>query len=105
MFDKHYSFLGTMYPIMGLLLIGMLSGCPATLPKVETKYVVTPCVKATEMPSEPLYTFEELSQPKNAKEEAEAIVALYSSYIAAKAYGDALRYLIVPCTGVKNENQ
>ena len=82
----------------------LVAGCAST-PQVETKYIVTPCIEALQLPSEPLYTFEGLSQPTSPKEEAEAIVALYSDYLKAKAYGDTLRYLIIPCTGVKNENQ
>lgn len=85
-------------------VVALLSGCPATVPRVEVREVIVPCMVASQIPSEPLYTFEELSQPSSPKEEAEAIVALYSDYLNAKAYGDVLRYLIAPCIGVKNEN-
>ena len=97
--------LGTIHPILGLLLLGMLTGCPATLPKVETKYIVQPCVNASVVPSEPMYSFDELTQPSNPKEEASAVVALYEDYLNARAYSDTLRYLITPCLGVKDENQ
>jgi len=92
--------LGIIPPILGLLLLGMLSGCD-TLRRVERVELIVPCIKASSIPPQPSYLFDTLPQPTTPREEAEAIRALYVDMNTAKTHADVLSYLITPCIGDK----
>lgn len=88
-----------------LLSTSLLTGCPATLPQVVTREIVTPCVKASELPTKPEYEFDSLPVPTSNQEDADAVKALKIGFEQAKVYSEVLEYLIQPCIGVRNENQ